>query len=360
MNSRGVALQGVLAALGLLAALFTWQREPEGQPGEVTVLDISKRALQSVRFDDASRFVELFRDKDGDLWVRLGEKPKPKPPPAPPEAATDGGVADGGVAGAPGEAKVPPGAGEAGKSAPEAEPQMVVHELRANQNAEALFGRLAPLKGSRSLGDLDAKKLEELGLVNSLRKLTFTVDGRQQTLGLATAQGASWGTPYALREDGKVFLLNSAVLPDFEGGMNRLVDRRPHTFDEGDFDSFTVIQGKNSRTYLVTGKPPGEVKVAAKDAPDKPDEFAHNWHDRIWRTAAMDVMGRGEEPPGGAPEEVFRVEYLKDGKPVGFFSVSRGDKGEFYGKTEHSAGWIHFHGGMDTLSSEAVKVASGS
>ncbi|MFL5349176.1 MAG: hypothetical protein ACJ8AT_30620, partial [Hyalangium sp.] len=237
MNARGVALQGALAALGLLAALFTWQREPEGQPGEVTVLDISKRALQRVRFDDANRLVELFRDKDGELWVRLGDKPKP-PPPAKPAAEADGGVMDGGVAGGATDAGAPlvaKEAGEAGTAPPAAAPQTVVHELRANLSAQNLFERLAPLKGSRALGELDAKKLEELGLVNSQRKLTFTVDGREQTLVLATPQGATWGIPYALREDGKVFLLTSAVLPDLEGGMNRLVDRRPHTFDEGDF-----------------------------------------------------------------------------------------------------------------------------
>ncbi len=359
MNARGVALQGALAALGLLAALFTWQREPEGQPGEVTVLDISKRALQKVRFDDASRFVELFRDKDGELWVRLGDKPKP-PPPAP--ATADGGVADGGVAGGATDAGVAStGPGDAGTAMPVSPPPPPPppRELRANQLAEALFNRLAPLKGTRALGELEAKKLEELGLVNSPRKLTSMVDGREQTLVLATPQGASWGSPYALREDGKVFLLGSAILPDFEGGMNRLVDRRLHTFEDGDYDSFTVTQGKSSRSFVVNGKPPGEVKIAPKNAPDKPDEFAHNWHDRIWRTVAMDVMGRGEEPQGGAPEEVFRVEYRKGDKPVGYFSVARGNKGEFFGKTEHSAGWLQFHGAMDTLANEAVKVASG-
>jgi hypothetical protein len=364
MNARGVALQGALAALGLLAALFTWQREPEGQPGEVTVLDISKRALQRVRYDDATRFVELFRDKEGELWVRLGDKPKP-PPPVTPTASADGGVMDGGVAGGPTDAGVPPvatGPGDAGTpavAAPPAPPPPP-RELRANQNAEGLFARLAPLKGTRSLGELDTKKREELGLVNSPRKLTFTVDGREQALLLASPQGAAWGSPYAMREDGKVFLLGSAILPDLEGGMNRLVDRRLHTFEEGDYDSFTVTQAKNARTFIVSGKPPGEMKVAPKDAPDKPDEFVRNWHDRVWRTAAMDVMGRGEEPPGGAPEEVFRVEYRKGDKSVGFLTVARGDKGEFFAKTEHSAGWIRFHAGLETLVSEAVKVASGS
>ncbi|WP_224372935.1 DUF4340 domain-containing protein [Hyalangium versicolor] len=363
MNARGVALQGGLAALGLLAALLTWQREPEGMPGEVTVLDISKRALQRVRYDDATRFVEVFREQDGELWVRLGDKPKPPPPPA---AAADGGVGDGGVASGPTDAGTAPvattGAGDAGvAAAPPAPPPPPPppRELRANQTAETLFGRLAPLKGTRALGDLDAKKLEELGLVNSPRKLTFTVDGREQVLTIAAPAGAAWGSPYALREDNKVFLLGSAVLPDFEGGMNRLVDRRLHTFEESEYDSFTVTQGKSSRAFVVSGKPPKAVTVAPQTAPDKPDEFVHNWHDRIWRMLPVDVLGRGEEPPGGAPEEVFRVDYRKGTQALGYLSVARGEKGEFYAKTEHTAGWVRFHSGLETVVNEAVKVASG-
>lgn len=349
MNARGLALQGGLAALGLVAAFLTWQREPEGQPGEVTVLDISKRALQQVRFEDQTRFAELFRNpQDGDkLWVRVGDKPKPPPAAPAPASEADGGV---GTVDA-GTPPVPP--------APPAPPPPP-RELRANANAETLWGRLAPLKGSRALGALDAKKLEELGLVNSLRKLTFTVDGREQVLTLAGAAGGVWGTPYALREDGKVFLLVTTVLPDLEGAMNRLVDRRLHTFEEGDYEGFTVSAGKSSRAFVSTGKPPTPVTIAPQSAPDKPDEFVRNWHDRVWRMMAMDVLGKGEEPPGGAPEELLRITYSKGGKELGFLVLAKNPKGEYFSRTEYSAGWIRLHTGFDTLVNEGLKIASGS
>ena len=41
MTGRAVALQGGLALLGLAAAYFTWQRQPELQSGEVFVLGAS-------------------------------------------------------------------------------------------------------------------------------------------------------------------------------------------------------------------------------------------------------------------------------------------------------------------------------
>jgi hypothetical protein len=46
MNVRGAAIQSGLAALGLIVAYGTWQREPERAPGEVVVVDASKSELK--------------------------------------------------------------------------------------------------------------------------------------------------------------------------------------------------------------------------------------------------------------------------------------------------------------------------
>lgn len=359
MNVRGVTLQAGLAVVGLVAAFLVWQREPEGTPGEVTVLDISKRALQRVRYDDAVRFVELYRDeRDEDtVWVRIGDKPPPPPVPKTADGGVPGGAADAGVVasagstdgGTPGvAATVPP------------PPPPPPRELRGNETARNLLSRLAPLKATRSLGEMDAKKLEELGLTNSPRKLTLTVDGKERAFTLASPTGNAWGTPYLLREDGRVFLLGPTLLPELEGASSRLVDRRMHTFELGEFDTFTVSQGKNSRTYVMSGKPPAPVTVAPQSAPDKPDEFVRNWHDRVWRLLPVDFVGRGQEPVGGAPEETFRVEYKRGDKVVGEVTVGRSARGEFFVRTEHTPGWAKLHSGVDTLVSEAVKVASGS
>jgi hypothetical protein len=365
MNSRAVALQVALAAVGLVAAFLVWQREPEGVPGEVTVLDISKRALQRVRYDDSTRSVELYRDAQDEeqVWVRITEKPPPPPPPPPAMAMADGGVADGGVAGGGADAGTPVATGGADGGtplapAPPAPPPP--RELRGNETAKNLLARIAPLKGTRALGELDEKKLVELGIVNSPRKLTLTADGKEHALTLASPQGTAWGSPYVLREDGKVFLLGPALLPDLEGAPTRLVDRRMHTFELGEFDTFTVFQGKSSRTFVVSGKPPAPVTVAPQGAPDKPDEFVRNWHDRVFRLLPLDLFGKGDEPPGGPPEELFRVEYKQGDKVVGQVTVARGAKGDYFARTEHTAGWTRLHSGVDTLASEAVKVASGS
>ncbi|MBZ4422194.1 DUF4340 domain-containing protein [Myxococcus sp. RHSTA-1-4] len=362
MKVRDLAVQGALAAVALVAAFLVWQREPAGAPGEVTVVDAPARALDGVRYEDEARFVELFRDaQDRDrLWVRLGYKP-PKPVP-PAESVADGGtpVASAGVDGGTDAGTAVAAAVDAGTApvaANNVEQPPPPRELRANDVAEKLFPRFAPLRAMRSLGELDAKKLEEVGLAGTQRKLTVTVGGKAEVFSLASPAGG-WGTPYLRREsDGRVFLLGPALLPDLENATSRLVDRRLHTFDLGDFDAVVITAAGASRTFTASGKAPGPVSLAPAESPDRPDEFARNWHDRVWRLMPLDLLGRGEVPPGGEPEEAFRVEYRRDGKPVGEVKVARGDGG-FFVRTEHTTGWARLHSGVDNLASEAAKVTA--
>ncbi len=358
MKVRDLALQGALAAAALVAAFLVWQREPEGAPGEVDVVDASVRALDMVRYEDEARFVELFRDeKDRDsLWVRLGYKP-PKPVPTEPVAGADGGTpaADGGsaMAAAPGaDAGTPPAVAQ-----PPVQPPPPPRELKANETAEKLFARFAPLRATRALGELDAKKLEEVGLANTQRKLTLTVGGKAQAFDLASPTGG-WGTPYLRREaDGRVFLLGPALLPDLENATSRLVDRRLHTFELGGFDSVVVTAGGATRTFTVAGGAPGPVNLVPEEAPERPDEFARNWHDRVWRLLPLDYLGRGEVPPEGEPQEAFRVEYRKGGQPVGHLTVAKAG-GSHYARTEHTTGWTRLHGGVEPLANEASRVTA--
>ncbi|MFL5355499.1 hypothetical protein [Archangium sp.] len=320
MNTRAVVPQVALAAVGLVAAFLVWQREPEALPGGVTVLDVSRRSLQRARYEDAARFVELYRDERDEetIWVRLGS------------AANGAG------------GETPP------------------RELRGNEAARSLFASLAPLEGMRALGAVDAKKLEELGITGSPRKLALTVGSQQQVLKLASPVGTDWGSPYVLREDGRVFLLGPTLLPDLEGAATRLVDRQLHTLGPEEFDAFTVTQGKNARAFVVSGKQPGPVTVSPRSAPDAPDERVRNWHEVVWQLQPLDVLGRGEEPPGGEPEELFQVEYARGDKVAGFIIVARGAEGDFYARTEHTVGWVRLQGGVDTLAAGAIQVASGS
>jgi hypothetical protein len=317
MKARGVAFQGALAAVGLAAAFFAWRRGPAGAPGEVVVLDAPERALERVRYEDASGRVELFREgtEDGTLWLRLGTKPVPSPP----------------------------------------------RELRANETAERLFARFAPLRATRSLGVLDAETLAEVGLRDSPRKLAVKLTSGEHTFTLAAAE-IGWGHPYLRREtDGHVFLLAPSLLPDLENAALRLVDRTLHAFGSSDYDALTVTSGSTSRTFLVRARARHPVELVPREAPDSPDEMARKWHERVWLLAPgqADFLGRGEAPPGGEPREVFRVEYLRGDEGIGRLTVARGAEGGYYVRTEHTAGWAKLPPWADSLVLEAEKVAAG-
>ncbi len=354
MKVRDLALQGALAAAALVAAFAVWQREPSAGPGEVTVVDAPARALDSIRYEDDTRIVDVFREPSArdQLWVRLGHK----------ASKTGPGVAGAQEADA-GTVAALDASSDAGTVAA-AEPTMAAREeppppreLRANEVAEKLFTRFAPLRAMRSLGALDAKKLEEVGLSTSARKLTVTVGGKARAFTLASPAGG-WGTPYLRsEEDGRVYLLGPALLPDLENASSRLVDRRLHTFDLGDFDAVVVTAGGSSRSFAATGKAPGPVSLAPEEAPERADEFARNWHDRVWRLMPIDFLGRDELPPGGEPQEAFRVEYRRAGRPVGQVAVAKGEGG-FFVRTEHTTGWARLHAGVEALAEEAARVAA--
>ncbi|KFA92659.1 hypothetical protein [Archangium violaceum] len=311
MRARGVVLQGVLAAAGLAAAFFVWQREPVGAPGEVVVLDAPERALERVRYEDASVQVELFREGPGDgaLWLRLGAK----------------------------------------------------RELRANETAEQLFTRFAPLRATRSLGVLEAEKLAEVGLKDSPRKLVVKLASGEHAFTLA-APAIGWGSPYLRREtDGHVFLLSPSLLPDLENAAHRLVDRTLHAFGASDYDTLTVTVGSTSRTFLVRARERRPAELLPRDAPDTPDETARKWHERVWllAPAQADFLGRGEVPPGGEPREAFRVEYQRGAQRIGQLTVGRGAGGGFHARTEYTAGWAKLPPWADSIVLEAEKVAAG-
>lgn len=315
MRARGVVLQGALAVVGLGVAFFVWKRGPARAPGEVVVLEAPEQALERVRYEDEAGWVELFREGagSGGLWLRLGTRQQPVP-----------------------------------------------RELRANETAQQLFVRFAPLRAMRSLGGLEGEKLAEVGLKGSPRKLAVKLSSGEHTFTLASSS-TGWGSPYLRREtDGHVFLLGPSLLPDLENAANRLVDRTLHAFGSGEYDALTVTWEGTSRTFLVRARAGRPAELVPRDAPDAPDETLRRWHERVGllASAPADFLGRGEEPPGGPPREVLRVEYRREEGVLGHLSLARGAGGELYARTEHTAGWAKLPPWAESIVLEARKVVS--
>jgi hypothetical protein len=333
MNVRGAALQGGLAALGLVAAYTTWQREPERAPGEVVVLDVNKGDVKQIRFDDgAGKWVELDRRSEPGLdeprvWLKLAKQSTPE------------------------------------------------RELPGNDGASRLWEKFAPLRATRALGALKADKLKELGLDTAKKKLAVTAKGEKHTFVIGTSP-FSVSEPYVKDEhDGRVYVLGGGVISDLDAAGVRLIDRTLHAFKPGEFDAVNVSSGDKKRELSA---PPSDNPLTAKllsKKTGKADDLAKNWHDKLWRSMVIDVLGKGELPKGGTPELQCKVEYLEKGKPKGFVELGKlsaapttpantsmpapaATATETWARSEHTAGWVKLPQSADEILKECSKVAA--
>jgi len=373
MKARGAAVQGTLALLGLAAAYATWQRPADkATGGEVVVLDLARNDLQRVRYEDGPKLIELERRDDGTekgLWLHLATR----------EAAGDGGAvgADAGFPGATSDRRRDAGvvaerpdagtraADRASAAAPAREAKQPDREVRANDTAEKLFDRFAPLRASRALGVLDDAKRRELGLESSKKRLEVFARGGRQASYVVAVSALGAGAPYLQSDqDKRVYLLSGSIATDLDAASTRLVDRRLHLFKPSDYDSLLVKVDDKQRELLQLSGDGQPQKLASSKTPTKPDDFARNWHDRIWRLVVTEVLGKAEVPSSGEPSVAIRIDYRSRQKPVGWIELSHprtatsGPAPEIYARTEHTAGWVKVHAIGEDLVKEGKKVVA--
>jgi hypothetical protein len=347
VTGKAAALQGGLAALGLITAHLTWQREPERAPGEVTVIDAGKNDLGKVHFEDDVNAVDFQRKSEGGetaVWVHLVEKPKAPPAPKDPKKA------------------------EAMSETPPTPPANPPRDVRGSDVAVKLMDQLAPLRSPRAFGILDAAKLKELGFEGSKRKLTITAKGDTREYTIAQPPGNGILEAFMRdQRDGRVYLMPHGVLGDLMAS-SRLVDKKLHGFEPIEFDRLVITVGGKSRELVQTHRENIQTaQLASPKTPDKPDQMAKNWHDLLWRSFAMDVLGAGEVPKEGAPTPVGKVEYFDGKKSLGYIEIAKppehsvqqtdpsGNRTTMYARTERTAGWVKLHV-SGTLIPDAEKI----
>lgn len=337
-----MAVQGALAVLALGAAWATWQRPAARPDAEVVVVDVEPARLERVRYEAADGWwVELSRDAEGGVLATLSAR----------EAVSAAGAG--------------PGARPSdGRALAALEPARPERTLRGSEAAEALLGRLAPLRAARSLGVLGPEGLASVGLDAPGGRLSLVAAGRTHAFSVSTAVvGAS--SPYARREgDGQAFLLASGLLADLEAASSRLVERRLHRFRPGEFDGLTVTREGGARRELLQkvvsgGAAPGPA-LFPRESPERADERLSLWHDQLWRSAPVELYGRGERPEGLAaePRVEVRLDYAREGKPLGFLELARDGRGGVLARSELTAGWASLPATAAPLLDEGVRVAA--
>ncbi|MFN0063024.1 MAG: hypothetical protein ACKVPX_10985 [Myxococcaceae bacterium] len=339
MTRKGVWIHGVLAAIALVAAYATWQRPDIGESGDVIALDVPRRQLEKVRYEDGPRWVELLPG-DGRTLLRQSGR----------EALTPQ---------APDQSKV------------EATPAVPERTLFAVERAADTLDRMAPLRAVRSLGRLNETKLKELGFLETKKRITLHARGAAHGFQVVSNPSANAG--YARREsDGEVFIVSSSLLSDLDNQAMRLIDRRLHTFGKWEVgDKIILTSAKQNAQWEVTAKAAeggGQLFEAAavgstqlvRAGGKEADGFGRNWNEKVFRIGIAEPLGQGEVPVGGAPQVELRVEYRRRTGVVGFIELGRAG-GITYVRSENTPGWAKPSGTTaDEVLMEVARVMKGS
>ncbi|MFT3710032.1 MAG: hypothetical protein QM817_20560 [Archangium sp.] len=341
MKTRSAAIQGSLALIGLVAAYVTWQRPKDVLKAEsVLIADASKTSLERVKYSDGTRSVEL--EKKDRFLVRLAFLEGKRP-------AFDAGVQivemDGGVDGGTMAVQVRPS---------EPAPDRTVF---ANDRADTIWAKLTPFEGSRSLGQLSKEKLDEVGLTASERKLELQISGLTRRFTISRPVQGLIGNYAQDEKTGDVFVISSSLFNDLDPNSQVLVDRRLHLFKQSEYDGFVVKGGGKEAGFVQSGGDiPQTAKVARTASPDKADELAKNWHDKIWnRLIVTEVLAVGETPKAGAVETKMRIEYTYKGKAKGWLELGMDPTQGTWGRSENTPGWVSIHQGSEEIIAEGLK-----
>ncbi len=342
MKARSAALQGGLALAGLVAAYTTWQRPKDSVKSEsVVVVDATKNSLERVRYEDGVRSVSV--EKKDRLMVTLAWLPGKRP------------VFDAGVALVEVDAGVDGGTVLASAKPAEPTPDRTVF---ANDRADTLWTKLTPFEGSRALGTLSKEKLDEVGLTNSERKLELQVAGVSRRFTISRPVSGLIGNYAQDEKSGEVFLISSSLFNELDPSSQLLVDRRLHVFKPTEFDAFTIKFGEKSAAFVSTGADiPQTAKVARAATPDKAEELAKNWHDKIWnRLIVTEVLSKDEVPKQGAPVMQLRLDYALKGQPKGWLELGLDPTGGTWARSENTPSWVSVHQGSEEMIHEGQKL----
>jgi len=316
-------MKGLFVHFGLLAvsgamALSVWLRDEETdapKAQEVEVWGGRAEGVEAVSYESASRKVKLEPKKDalGPWYVARFEKTEETPPGHPP------------IDGAPAPANT---------AAPVT--KRTSETFVAVKEADELVQKLAPLMAVRSVGKAEASKLADFGLDKPEGTLKVKIAGKEHvlTIGGQTPGGAERYAKYGT--SGEIFAISNELTQGLSYADTRLMERDMHGFELDDVKRIKLSRaGKTREIVRVPGKQDAWADAAT---PDKPDETAGNWLQKVERVRVTEYVEKMPAPP--KPEElIVRLEYFDGSKNLGsleLYKAPGGEKGsEYLARSEH-------------------------
>lgn len=355
---RSVVVYGLLLLVSLGLAWWRWTREPEPDlEGKVVLLAGDADKIEKIVWDsDKDRAViERRSDDHGDyLWVTWTKWEKP--PAKPDEKAGEEKAGDekaGEAAEKAGDASEKAGekaateeaAGEeAGGAEAGEQPERKAKEViafKAGAKGQDLLDKLSPMLAIRKL-ELDTPdKIEKAGLDHPTTFLEITRKGRTTRLEIG---GEVYGTRdrYVRNpETGEVFLVADEVLRPLKYARTRLPDRTLWSFDKKDVAT-VLIENAKGESLEVEHKNPQDPKAESwveASNPDEANEQLETWMDKAIKLKGTSYAKQGEEPQD--LQLRFKLT-LRDekGNSETLEVFQEGDKGNWWGRSEHTRGLI--------------------
>ncbi|RME26571.1 MAG: DUF4340 domain-containing protein [Deltaproteobacteria bacterium] len=320
---RQVIIYGLLLALALGGAWYQYTAEPGADADDAVVLVQGKPDdIERVYWEGEDSRVTLTRKHDdhGDyLWVeyvKVQERPVAGPTPLDPDA-------EGEDAAAPTE---------------KVEKKTI---FKASDKGDELLGKLAPMHAIRKLDQVDAEKLQVIGLDDPKEKLVITRDGKDVVIEIG---GEAYGTKdryVRLVDTGDIYLVDDQLLKSLQYARTRLVDRSLWSIDRPDIASIEI--SADGRSVRVDQKNPDDPQAATWVYADtqEPAEQITTWLDKALKLKGTSYVDpEAEDAPKDLVVRFSMTLIPADGKPETVEVLQEGDDGAWFARSEHTRGTL--------------------
>lgn len=321
---KSLAVHGAILVVAGVLALKTYTAEegPADKHVEVELWGGSPEQIERVRYEAEAGKMSLEQRTDSEGRYYIGSVVKIEEPKA-------------------NDPHNPHASDEPSEPAPQTSSEMKKAHFIAAKEGEELFEKLAPLQALRSLGKIEDARKSEFGLDQEHEEGTLYVKVGGKEHSLVFGGATPGGTDRYVRDpvSGKAYVISGTILRDLTNADQRLVERKLHAFEDADVERVKITQGDASRELVRHAE---KKDFWAKPAsPEEKDETASNWMSKVERLRVTSYEGEKLEPPATPADQVVRIEYFDDRRPIGFLELVRrpgdsGDETEYVARTEHS------------------------
>jgi hypothetical protein len=301
---RSLFVHAGLVAIAAIGAASVWTRDKSAKPDaqtEVTVWTGRAGDVEYVAYEAKGKKVTIEPRSDAQGKWYFGSIEKE------PTSVADGGVP----------------------------PAKTTSAFVSTTAAGKLLDDLAPLKAVRDVGKVPAERVEEFGLKTPEATLVVKLGGVEHRLDVGGA--APGGADRYVRDpaSGTVYAIRADLVRDFDWADSRLLEHDLHGWKENEVASATLLAGGKNRK-LVRGGPGNHPFWADPATPDKNDETAGNWMQKLDRLRPSEYL---EHPPEGR-STVVRVEYAGTSGALGWIELVKtpgaSGKSDYFVATEHT------------------------